>query len=294
MPWWGYSLVALLFSPGYSLGSKWALNLKINQTKLLAYIFSGLFLGYLFYNLKDPSSLFEKVHNPLFYVWGVLAAIFSVAGNVFHQKSFEKSHNPGYVQAVIVSNAILVLFASVILFNAPIAWMKLLGIIISVMGLYLLVVNKSEAGNSKSGWQSSAILAMVLYSAMFLVVKQMSNLEFRPEQILLILIFFATIGFWGMCIIQGVGLKIREAPKIIFVPILVAVAFSFVNNLANYVAIGLVPNAGYATAIANCGALLILPLSFFFFPKKAGGEFNLKKWLGVLVVIGGALLVILG
>ena len=106
MPWWGYSLVALFFSPGYALGSKWALNLKIPRAKLLAYIFLGLFFSYLIYNLKDMNSLLEKMRDPLFYIWGLLAAILSVAGNTFHIKSFEKSPNPGYVQAVIVSNAI--------------------------------------------------------------------------------------------------------------------------------------------------------------------------------------------
>ena len=178
MSWWGYSLIALLFSPGYSLGSKWALNLRINRTKLLAYIFSGLFLGYLVYNLKDINSLLEKMHDPLFYIWGLVAAIFSLSGNIFHIKGFAKSPNPGYVQAVTITNAVLVLFASAIIFKSPIDWTKFLGVIVSLLGLYLLLVSRSRIG--KNDWQFSAIMAMVLYGAMFLVVKQMSNLEFKP------------------------------------------------------------------------------------------------------------------
>ncbi len=60
-----------------------------------------------------------------------------------------------------------------------------------------------------------------------------------------------------------------------------------------FTAVTLAPNAGYAQAIFNTNVVLTTVLSSFVFSEEEGGEFNLLRWLGVLVVIIGIVLIVI-
>lgn len=293
MPWYFFSLICVALSPGYSLTQKWALNLKINKTKLLTYTFIGLFVCYLVYNLTDLAAFQAMIQSPYFYIWGLLVASLSMAGNIFSVSAVEKSPNPGYVQSVNATNALIVLIASVFLFHASITWLKLVGVLLILLGLYVLLITKGKEEKS-SRWQVPAVLAMLCFGGMFLVVKQMANLGITSAQTLLILFFYASIGFLALGYFQKTGLRLQKSPKIIIIPIAIGIFVAFFTNLLNFMAIKLVSNPGYSTAVFNSAVVLTLILSPLVFPKDSGGEFNVRKWLGVAITIGGVILVILG
>src|SRR3990167_2042903 len=175
MPWYGFSLIAVFASGWYSITQKWALNLKIKRINLLIFLFLGLFIGYTIFAVTfEFQSFIKQITSVNFLLWGLLAGVFSLVGNIFQTKAIKQSPNPGYVQAIIATNALLILILSAILFGSPITIGKLVGIIVILIGLYALVIGKRTA--AKYSWQVPALLAMASYAAMTLVVKQMINL----------------------------------------------------------------------------------------------------------------------
>ncbi len=294
MAWYGYSLIALFANSLYTITQKWALNHNINKTKLLTYIFIGLFFCYLGYNLIiDFSGLQLQLQSTNFYLWGTLVAFLSLAGNIAHIKALSESPNPGYVQSIVITNSLVVLVFSAIIFNAPITAIKFVGIAMVLFGLYLLIINNSKKDKKTFGWQIPAILAMLFYGGMFLVVKQMTNIGVTPAQILLVLFLFAAIGFLIISRFQKVTLRFENEPKILILSIVLAIVIAFVANLLNFIAIKLVSNPGYSAAVFNSSVVLTLFFSSLIFAKKTGGEFNLKKWLAVFVTVIGVIIIIL-
>jgi len=293
MPWYGYALIAFFFSPWYSISQKWALNLKIHRTKLLTYTFIGLFLCYLGYNLlTDYHALLSAMSSKEFILWGLLVAALSLVGNILQIKAFKEAPNPGYVQAVIASNILVVLILSAVIFDSPITSQKLIGVLIVLFGLYLLLIEKTK--RSRSSWRLPAFSAMLCYGLMFLVVRQMTNLGISPAQVLLALFSFAAIGFLVIGRLEKVPLVLEETPRLVIIPLVLAIVVAFGTNLLNFIAIKLVSNPGYSTAVFNSAVVPTLLLSRIVFPKEGGGEFNLTKWLGAIVTISGVVLVILG
>jgi len=211
-------------------------------------------------------------------------------GNIAGLFAYEKSPNPGYVQVIVSLNAILVMFAAVILFGSSISSLKVIGAVVSVLGLIPLFYRKNHQ-NFDHGWQLPAILAMLSYGSMFLVVKQMSNLGFSAAEVLLVLFFFASIGFWILHFMRKPKPSNSRYP--IFIPIIVYIFVAFFANLFNFTAINIAPNAGYVLTISNLNVILVLILAIMFFPSNKGGEFNLIKWLGALIVVAGVILTII-
>jgi len=297
MPWYFFSLVGMLFAAGYALSQKWALNLKINIFKLLTYVFVGSFVCYAFYSfiiLHGFNSLVGKLTSPINLLLALSIAALSFFGNIFYMHAVDKSPNPGYVEGINITNVLLVLIGSAIFLDAPISWLKAGGILVVLIGVFLLTVERGQTKSATGNWKPWAFAAMISFGLMFVVVKAMTNAGFAPEQVLTILFFFAGIGFLITNCLKRVGLRLGDTPRIVIIPIVLAILASFMDNLMQYIGIKLVPNPGYSTAVFYSSTVLILFLSPLVFPKEAGGEFNVKKWLGVIITIGGVLLVILG
>jgi len=294
MSWYEVSLLAMLVSSFTPIFQKWALNYKINRTKLLFYVFIGMFLLYLGYNLVvAPAELKEVVQTETFWLWGLLIGVLSMAGNIAMTKAFGESPNPGYVQSVIVANVLLVLILSSIFLGAPIGIGKTVGtfmIIAGLVGLFLFNKTTKKAGR----WPLPATIATICFGLMFLVVKKMTNIGISPGQILVVLFLIASIGFVVLAYQQKVGFRLGNLSQIVILPIILYILVGFLSNLLNFVAIKLVANPGYSTAIFNVSVIPTLFISWLVFPREFGGEFSIRKWLGVFIIIGGVILVILG
>lgn len=297
MPWYFFSLVAMLFGACYALAQKWAMNLKIDIFKWLTYVFVGPFILFAVYSLvihHGFASLIEKLQSPINLILALVVAGLSFAANIFVVRAVDKSPNPGYVEAINVSNVVLILFISALFLGAPINWLKTFGVFVVLVGIFLLTIEKGQTKSATGNWKPWAFAAMICFGLMYIVVKAMTNAGFAPEQVLTILFFFAGIGFLITNRLKKIGLRLGGTPIIVIVPIILAILASFLDNLLNFIAIKLVPNPGYSTAVFYSSTVLILFLSPLVFPKEKGGEFNMKKWLGVVITIAGVLLVVLG
>ncbi len=296
MLWWEYSLISMLFTAIYTLILKWVLNYEVDSFKLLTYVFVGSFLCYTFYSfviLREFVNLVEKLSSPINLLLAISVAGLSFFGNIFVFRAVKESPNPGYVDGIIITNALLILIVSAIFLGAPITWLKAGGILVVLIGVLFLMIEKSQTQIATGNWKPWAFAAMISFGFMYIVVKAMTNVGFAPEQVLTVLFFFAGLGFLVVNRLKGISLRLGDTPKIVIVPIVLLILASFMDNLMDYFSI-MLTNPGYSTAISYSNIVLVLLLSPLIFPKEAGGEFNARKWLGIVITICGVLLIVLG
>lgn len=298
MPWYVFSLIAVVTLSFHTICQKWALNLKITEKKFLFYYFIASFFGFLLLNLRNLSDLITGPNIGLYIFWGLVAAGLSMAGNYTEFYGIKRCPNPAYINGIRNASAIVVLFSAFILFNSPLTWLKVLGVVLVVVGLLPIVISKETKPNQEKidgNWKLAGIGAMLFFSGMVLVVKKMTILGFSASQILLILFFFGTIGF-GIINLFGenkVVLPTEKPTSLVIIPVILALIFVFISDLAGFTAIKLAPNPGYAQAILGVDIVLILFLSKLFFLKDAGGNFDALKWLGVFLIAFGIILMVI-
>lgn len=296
MPWYVFSLIALASASLYSICQKWALNLKISEKLFLLCYFLSSFIGFLALTFKSLPDLFSGAKVLPFLLWGFLVAVFSMIGNIFSIKAFAKAPNPAYVDAIRNGNSILILFLSVLFFQSSITALKFFGAVLILLGLIPLMFDKKRKFNWQGQWQYWALGAMLAFTGMILVTKKMLVLGFSAQAILFILFFFATINF---LIINRFQFQDKNPPigrnlRKLVVAVVLALVFVFISNLSHFTAVGKAPNPGYPQAILNSSMVLTLLLARLLLPFYSGGHFDLKKWLGILVVFGGIILLIFG
>lgn len=295
MPWYVFALSAMFVSVWTPILTKWALNYGIDKIKLLTYIFTGMFCMYLIYNLAmAPTDFLAKLHTLNFLAWGLLVGALSLAGNFTSFVAYERSPNPGYVQSVIVTNVLLVLILSVSLLGAPINLVKAMGTLVVIAGLITLFLGKKTAVKGDQ-WGWPAFTAAVCFGLMYLVVKKMTSLEISPAEILVMLFFWASLGFLALSFRKRINLiKLQAVPKMFFLLVILYLLIGFGANLLNFTAIRMAPNPGYSTAIFNSSVVLTLLFSRLVFPKEAGGEFSARKWIGAIITFIGVATIVLG
>ncbi len=135
MNWAIYSIIAAISFAGMILVYKKLLLLGINQNLLNFYIFGLVFLGFasvVFIN-KTPIKLSYLMMALL-----VLASIFSLIGNFSQVKAYATAPNPGYASTLAATQLVLVSILSVLFFRADFSWIKFLGILVVILGSYLV------------------------------------------------------------------------------------------------------------------------------------------------------------
>lgn len=298
MSWYGFSLIAFFTNSFYVICQKKALNLNIPPKIFLLISFVGNLVGFLLINSRHLSEIVNSERLWQYLFWGFLAGSFSLLGQIFSVHAVKKSPNPAYVEATRNGNSIIIAFLAVPLFGSSITWLKLLGIVLVIVGLLpVLLTDKTQNDKKKDErWQLPAIISMFAFAGMILTAKQMTNIGFTSQEILLVLYFFVTLNFLFINRFRfssDSSEKIESMGLLIFV-MTMAIAFVFTANLTHFRAVGVAPNPGYAQAILNSAMISTLVLSLFFFPADKGGQFNWRRWLGVFVVAAGILLIILG
>lgn len=299
MSWIAYSLFALIMMTVFNLSQKWALN-KISVERYLFYVFFGYTVcGYtIAYFLTDlPRKIGGLVDSGGVWrilLWGAIAAAFSIGGNLWSSRAYNNASNPGYVEGVKSSNAILTTFLAFIFLGAPLVWQKLPGMVFIALGLLGFRSEKTKKKVVKP-WFWQAITGGIFLSLMMAVIKlitqllqnfQGKNEPLIPIEALLALVPFATIGF----LILGLRTKAPwRFPLIAWVPVILSILIGIAANWFNFTAIFLYKNPGAPQAILNVQGLTTLVLAALVFPKDRGGDFSWKKWLGVMAVLAGLL-----
>jgi drug/metabolite transporter (DMT)-like permease len=132
-------------------------------------------------------------------------------------------------------------------------------------------------------WYIYSMLTSFSFVGLYLCIRWLTGKGFAPKQILLFMVGFALLGFFG---VTAPSLR-QVVNSDNFLGFLAAAAFaglfSSIGHWADFEAIKRAPNPGFATAIRNCSILPVTILSVFLFDSS----FNLQKLLGIFVILAG-------
>lgn len=120
---------------GITLIQKYLLNLGIHPIIFGLYLMAFTFIGFLITAIITK----QKVIVPnIWILFLILAGVLALFGNLAATFSFKFAENPGYVQAIISASGVAVLFASIFLFKAELTPLKLVGVLLTTLGIILL------------------------------------------------------------------------------------------------------------------------------------------------------------
>lgn len=132
-------------------------------------------------------------------------------------------------------------------------------------------------------WYVYSILSSFSFVGLYLCIRWLTSKGFAPKQILLFMVGFALIGFFGA---TAPSLH-RVINSDNFLSFLAAATFAgifaSIGHWADFEAIGRAPNPGYATSIRNSSVLPVTILSVFLFDSS----FDFLKLLGILLILPG-------
>jgi len=136
--------LAFIALAGYTLtvlGMKKATQLGFSPPEICLCIYIVNFLFFTFLCRKDIRGYFQDKTRLRFFLPVVLAcAFFAFAVNLLNVKGIELAPNPGYHEAIRNTNVLFLTFLSIPLFSASMDKQKILGVIITVVGILILVI----------------------------------------------------------------------------------------------------------------------------------------------------------
>lgn len=135
MNWFLLAFISLFMFAGITLIQKYLLNLGIHPIIFGLYLMAFTFIGFLITAIITK----QKVIVPnIWILFLILAGVLALFGNLAATFSFKFAENPGYVQAIISASGVAVLFASIFLFKAELTPLKLVGVLLTTLGIILL------------------------------------------------------------------------------------------------------------------------------------------------------------
>ncbi len=132
-------------------------------------------------------------------------------------------------------------------------------------------------------WYIYSMLTSFSFVGLYLCIRWLTGKGFAPKQILLFMVGFALLGFFG---VTAPSLRhVVNSDNLLSFLAAAAFAgiFSSIGHWADFEAIKRAPNPGFATAIRNCSILPVTIFSVFLFDSS----FNLLKLLGIFVILAG-------
>jgi len=136
--------LAFIALAGYTLtvlGMKKATLLGYSPPEICLCIYIVNFLFFTFLCRKDIRGYFQDKTRLRFFLPVVfVCAFFAFAVNLLNVKGIELAPNPGYHEAIRNTNVLFLTFLSIPLFSASMDKQKILGVIITVVGILILVI----------------------------------------------------------------------------------------------------------------------------------------------------------
>jgi uncharacterized membrane protein len=136
--------LAFIALAGYTLtvfGMKEATLLGFSPPEICLCIYLVNFLFFAFICRKDLRSYFQDKTKLRFFLPVVLScAFFAFAVNLLNVKGIELAPNPGYHEAIRNTNVLFITFLAIPLFSASMDKQKILGVIMTVIGIFILVI----------------------------------------------------------------------------------------------------------------------------------------------------------
>ena len=132
-------------------------------------------------------------------------------------------------------------------------------------------------------WYVYSILSSVSLVGLYLCIKWLSSKGFPSKQILLFMVGFALIGFFGATTPNITSVLNSDRFFSFLGAATFAGIFASIGHWADFEAIGRAPNPGYATSIRNTSILPVTILSVFVF----NSPFHLIRLVGVFLILTG-------
>ena len=136
--------LAFIALAGYTLtvlGMKKATLLGFSPPEICLCIYIVNFLFFSFICRKEVKGYFQDKTKLRFFLPVVLScAFFAFAVNLLNVKGIELAPNPGYHEAIRNTNVLFITFLAIPLFSASMDKQKILGVISTVVGIFILVI----------------------------------------------------------------------------------------------------------------------------------------------------------
>ncbi len=132
-------------------------------------------------------------------------------------------------------------------------------------------------------WSVYSILSSFSFVGLYLCIKWLTTRGFAPKQILLFMVGFALIGFFGATVPSLHSVVNSDKLFSFLGAATFAGIFTSIGHWADFEAIGRAPNPGYATSIRNSSVLPVTILSVLLFDSP----FHLIKLLGIFLILAG-------
>ncbi len=138
-------------------------------------------------------------------------------------------------------------------------------------------------------WFVYSILSSILFVGLYLGIRWLTDKGFAPRQILLFMVGFALLGFFGATV-PSLG-KVLSSEK--FISFLAAGTFagifSSIGHWADFEAIKRAPNPGFSTSIRNSSILPVTLFSVVLFQS----QFHFLKLGGVILILAGIMALVI-
>ena len=111
--------------------------LGITPPVILIFVFG---FGFLFYAIQLFATKETIILKSQYIVLLLICALCSYVGNLLYVKTLDIAPNPGYVVAIIGSQALIISIASVFLFGSQFSVIKGVGVLLCTIGIVLLAL----------------------------------------------------------------------------------------------------------------------------------------------------------
>ncbi len=135
MDWFLLAFISLFLFAGVTLVQKHLLNLGIHPITFGLYLMAFAFIGFLITAIITKQNM---IIPNVWVIFLILAGLLALFGNLAATYSFKLAANPGYTQAIISASGIVILFSSIFLFKSELTPIKLIGVLLTTIGVILL------------------------------------------------------------------------------------------------------------------------------------------------------------
>jgi len=226
-------------------------------------------------------------------VWGVLifsAIFFSYLGQLISFKSIEVAPNIGFSLVISKSYVVLTTLLAVVFFKANLTWLAILAIfaIIGFSALISIDPNAKPNPNVQPRWFPLALVSFFCWGFLAMSSKYLLNNGMPVLERLIFSMSIVSLIIGGDIWRGKHNLNALSKIQILYLlgMGLTAASFNYFTQLAFTTA----PNIGYVNAINTASIAIVTILSAVFFKD----ELTWRKFIGVLGVCGGLVLLVLG
>jgi len=239
-----------------------------------------------------PLSIQKKTQLHLssfhFLIIFLLAFFCAYISNITSLKSIKYAPNPGYSLILSKSYVVLTAIVAVLFFRSPITLKSTLAILIILGFSILITVGKNIIHkHSNPIWLPYAFVSFFGWGMLSIGTKYAFSIGINIYQRLIYLAVLVSI-----FIIIEMIVKKTKVNNITFKNILLLFTIGIFSAFFNYfmmVALDLAPNIGYVNAINASSISMVTIFSALLFKD----EFTIKKFLGVLGVTAGLILLVI-